>query len=359
MSEQDAGEQAFEIPEEIALLPLLNFLVYPLMVAPLAVSQAASVRLIDAAMAGEQVVALVTLRGEQQRPQRPDAGDMFSIGTVALVHRLLRLPDGTLRVAIQGLERVRIEAIVQTEPYLRARISQYAEATGEADAVELLAQSVRQLAAHLLRFLPAPGEDVAAEIASEADPRRLAYLIASGLLFRSSIAERQSILEAPTVRETLALLETLLTRDLAALQLADPHEAAASEPPAATVAPHAPANHAAAPQIRRVVANLPSTAESEQFYTGLLGLTKAMDLGWIQTFTTPNNPMVQVTLLRSDPSGIQPNISVEVDDVDAVYAAALAQGQPIIYPLTDEPWGVRRFFVGDPSGAVVNVLSHG
>lgn len=226
----EGSAQDIEIPDEIALLPLLNLVVYPTVVAPLAVGQALAVRLIDDAMRDQHLVALVTLRDEERRPARPSAADMYEFGTVALIHRLLRLPDGTLRIAAQGIERVRIDAITKTEPYLRARISVIAEACDDDREAATLVRSVQQLAAQMLQLLPAPGEDLYAQIASESDPRQLAYLVASTLLFRSNAAERQALLELPTVREKLARLTTLLRRDLNVLRGSQGHQAQVQPP---------------------------------------------------------------------------------------------------------------------------------
>ena len=84
-----------------------------------------------------------------------------------------------------------------------------------------------------------------------------------------------------------------------------------------------------------------------------------MDMGWIVTLASPSNPTAQITLLRGPASAApNPDLSIEVADVDAVHAKAMALGFPIVYPLTDEPWGVRRFFITDPNGVVINVVSH-
>lgn len=99
--------------------------------------------------------------------------------------------------------------------------------------------------------------------------------------------------------------------------------------------------------------------ESRKFYTEFLGFNLAMDMGWIMTFVSPGNPTAQVTVLARTESPVpNPQISIEVEDVDAVHAKAQSQGVKIVYPLTDEPWGVRRFFVSDPNGVVINVMSH-
>jgi uncharacterized glyoxalase superfamily protein PhnB len=84
-----------------------------------------------------------------------------------------------------------------------------------------------------------------------------------------------------------------------------------------------------------------------------------MDLGWVVTLASPSNPTAQVTFMTHEATGpVVPDMSVEVDDVDAVHAAVRASGAEIVHPLQDEEWGVRRFFVRDPNGKVVNVVGH-
>lgn len=115
--------------------------------------------------------------------------------------------------------------------------------------------------------------------------------------------------------------------------------------------------------VLRIVANLasPDPAKSRAFYEDFLGLNVAMDLGWIVTFAAPATKGVpQVSVASEGGSGTDlPDLSIEVDDVDAAWARAAELGIPVVYPLTDEPWGVRRFFVKDPNGKIVNILGHG
>jgi predicted enzyme related to lactoylglutathione lyase len=114
-------------------------------------------------------------------------------------------------------------------------------------------------------------------------------------------------------------------------------------------------------RVRRVVPDFhsPDPGASANFYSEVLGLELAMDLGWIVTFVAPGNPAAQISVMREDASAsVQPDASIEVDDVDAAHAAAQRLGCEIVHPLTDEPWGVRRFFVRDPNGKVLNILSH-
>jgi len=114
-------------------------------------------------------------------------------------------------------------------------------------------------------------------------------------------------------------------------------------------------------QPHRIIPNLnvddPTTGHD--FYEGFLGLRKEFDLGWIASFRSPANPAVQVSLVGTDATAPeQSSISVAVPDVDAAYAEAQRRGYEIVHPLTHEPWGVRRFFVRDPHGVVVNVVAH-
>jgi catechol 2,3-dioxygenase-like lactoylglutathione lyase family enzyme len=113
--------------------------------------------------------------------------------------------------------------------------------------------------------------------------------------------------------------------------------------------------------IRRVVPDISSEHldQSREFYAGFLGFQIAMDMGWVVTFASKSNPTAQVTVVSREQAGaVQPQISIEVDDVDRAHALALTRNLKIVYPLVDEPWGVRRFFVVDPDGVVINVLSH-
>ncbi|AHH21305.1 glyoxalase-like domain-containing protein [Nocardia nova SH22a] len=111
--------------------------------------------------------------------------------------------------------------------------------------------------------------------------------------------------------------------------------------------------------IRRVVPDLRAAdmERSRAFYR-TLGLEEVMDLGWAVTLASPDNPTAQVMLVGANADEPQPDISIEVADVDAVHEAMTAAGADVVYALRDEPWGVRRFFVRDPDGTVVNVVTH-
>lgn len=112
--------------------------------------------------------------------------------------------------------------------------------------------------------------------------------------------------------------------------------------------------------VRRVAPDFPSEdlVRSRDFYA-LLGFEEVMNLGWVSTLASTVNPTAQIIFMTEDRTApVRPDVSIEVDDVDAVHAALLAEGAEIVHPLQDEEWGVRRFFVRDPDGRVLNILSH-
>jgi uncharacterized glyoxalase superfamily protein PhnB len=111
--------------------------------------------------------------------------------------------------------------------------------------------------------------------------------------------------------------------------------------------------------ISRAVPNIRSDrpADTRDFFVDLFGFEVAMDLDWVMTLASPDDPAVQITIISSDDMAA-PGITVGVDHADAVHAKAVEQGLEIAYPLRDEPWGVRRFMLREPNGTVVNVVSH-
>ncbi len=113
--------------------------------------------------------------------------------------------------------------------------------------------------------------------------------------------------------------------------------------------------------IKRIVANVASDPVEpvKRFYEDLFGLETVMDLGWIATLAASATPNIQISIASEGGSGTPvPDMSIEVDDVDVTYARAQAMGLEIVYDLTNEPWGVRRFYVRDPAGKLLNILSH-
>lgn len=113
--------------------------------------------------------------------------------------------------------------------------------------------------------------------------------------------------------------------------------------------------------IRRVVPNIQAapTEASRAFYADFLGFEVGFDLGWILTFVSPTEPAAQLSVIEADAAApVHPDLTIEVDQIESLYRDAQRRGHRIIYPLTDEAWGVRRFFVQDPHGRIVNVMTH-
>jgi len=113
--------------------------------------------------------------------------------------------------------------------------------------------------------------------------------------------------------------------------------------------------------IRRIKPNIlaDDVEASRAFYREVLGLDEGNGLDWIAFYSAPGAPELQISVMELDrTAGVHPDVSIEADDVEVLYEKAVAAGCEIVHPLTDEPWGVRRFFVRDPNGAVINVMRH-
>jgi catechol 2,3-dioxygenase-like lactoylglutathione lyase family enzyme len=114
-------------------------------------------------------------------------------------------------------------------------------------------------------------------------------------------------------------------------------------------------------KVKRIVSNIatPDVEKAKAFYEGVLGLKLLMDLGWIRTYGSGSKMTIQVSVLSEGGSGTSvPDISIEVDNIDEALARAQKAGLPIEYGPTSEPWGVRRFYVRDPFGKLINILQH-
>jgi predicted enzyme related to lactoylglutathione lyase len=115
--------------------------------------------------------------------------------------------------------------------------------------------------------------------------------------------------------------------------------------------------------IRRIVPVIGSSQmeRSKAFYTGFIGLQLVMDMEWIMTFASPSNPLAQISIVKKDTAPVSNadiTISIETDEIDAMYASAISRGYTIQLPITNEPWDVRRFFVLDPNEVLINLMCH-
>lgn len=249
-----------EIPNEIDILPLFDTVVYPLAVIPLALSQPASVRLLDTMTGESRLIGVVALRTEDQRPDPIHPDDCYRIGTAALVHRLLRLPDHTLRVAVQGIERIEIVEFLPGQSWLRARIRLLPEPDDDDhNAIATLMQTLVAQTHQVARIIPNFNEELLNQISAEEDPRRLVYLVATATLLRRRVAERQRVLELPDIYARMRYLSQVLTTDIEALRPRR-QEPGHAEPHVAVEASPAPAAAPTADQPKPETAAVPYAA---------------------------------------------------------------------------------------------------
>jgi ATP-dependent Lon protease len=205
------------IPEELPILPLRGVVVYPLMVLPLTVGQPRSVRLIDDAVVSDRLVGLVASKDAEIEEPTPD--EVYTTGTVALIHRLIKSPDGTMRIIVQGIERLQIDEWTGEEPYLRAKISIRADISSvEGDVeVEALMRNLVELFGRMVALVPHLPDELMMAAQGTDDPRQLVYLISTSI--RMDLEDAQEILELDPVTEKLRKLTNILNRELEVLEL--------------------------------------------------------------------------------------------------------------------------------------------
>ena len=199
----------------LPILPLRETVVFPSSMTPLAVGQERSIRLIDEAVGENRTIALVTSRSTEE--EADSAEDLYQVGTAAIVHKMVRVPDGTLRVLVQGLERVKLESVEQTEPYLAGLFTKLPDVPGPEMEVEALAHNVESLFGRIISLAPYLPEELLLAAANAESPSGLANLIASTL--RLSTEQKQELLEAVDVEERLRKLSAALARELEVIEL--------------------------------------------------------------------------------------------------------------------------------------------
>ena len=204
-----------EFPKIIPILPLRGLVVYPQTAVPLTIGQPRSIRLVDEAVSGERWVGLVTSRDEKK--ENPEPSDLFEYGTAAIIHRLFRAPDGTIRLLVQGISRFKIKKFVQNSPYLKAEIESAQEVVEKGLKIDALTRNVRDQFAHIAELIPSIPRELVATVNSMSDPLQIAYNIAN--LQRIDLPISQKILEENTTAGKLRLLVGILTKESEVLDL--------------------------------------------------------------------------------------------------------------------------------------------
>jgi ATP-dependent Lon protease len=203
------------VAEGLPILPLKETVVFPDSMTPLAVGQERSIQLVDEAVANDSTIALVTTRNAEE--EATGAEDIYGVGTAALIHKMIRVPDGTLRILVQGVRRVRLERIVQSDPYLVGEFSDLPDVDGPETEVEALGRNVEALFSRVIGLVPYLPDELQLAAANAEDPSTLANLIATTM--RLKTPEKQELLEEADIEARLRKLTVILNRELEVLEL--------------------------------------------------------------------------------------------------------------------------------------------
>ncbi len=212
------GDRPLAIPAELPVLPLRDTVLFPNSFMPLAVARESSVRLIDDAIANGKLIAVFTQRDASV--EEPGQSDLFTVGTATHIHKMFKLPDGSLRLIVQGLARLTLDAVVEARPYLRARVSAAVEDTNDADRLEIdaLARNIKTNFQQVVSLSPLLSDDLQTLAMNITEPGRLADFIASSLSTISTTV-KQEVLETLDIRARMDNLNRILIKELEVLEL--------------------------------------------------------------------------------------------------------------------------------------------
>jgi ATP-dependent Lon protease len=213
--EETHAEEHELVVDALPILPLRETVVFPDSMTPLAIGQERSIRLVDEAVANDRPIALVTSRTAEE--EATTAEDIHSVGTAAVIHKMIRVPDGTLRILVQGLKRIRLERVVQDEPYLMGEFEELPDVVGREKETEALARNVEALFARIIGLVPYLPDELQLAAANAEDPSALANLIATTMRLKTE--EKQELLEEARVEERLRKLTVILNRELEVFEL--------------------------------------------------------------------------------------------------------------------------------------------
>jgi ATP-dependent Lon protease len=207
--------RAQPMPAALPVLPLKETVIYPDTLTPLAVGQPRSMRLVNEVLSGERMLALVAARDPELEEPGPD--ELFDVGVVGIVARMLKVPDGSIRILVQGTERVRLGDYVAEEPYLVARIEPLPDVIEPSPELEALTRNVQRTFTEIIEQIPYLPEELQLAVTNVDEPSALSHLIAGAL--RISTAEKQELLEQVDVGRRLRRLSEILARELEVIQL--------------------------------------------------------------------------------------------------------------------------------------------
>src|SRR3954463_473493 len=212
------GDRPLNIPSELPILPLRDTVLFPNSFMPLAVARESSVRLIDDAIANGKLIAVFTQR--DAAVEEPTQADLYPVGTATHIHKMFKLPDGSLRLIVQGLARLTLDEVVSAQPYLRARVSAATEDTNDADVLEIdaLARNIKTNFQQVVSLSPLLSDDLQTLAMNITEAGRLADFIASSLSTITT-SVKQEVLETLDIRARMDNLNRILIKELEVLDL--------------------------------------------------------------------------------------------------------------------------------------------
>ena len=213
--QQHAEELGQELPATLPILPLKETVVFPESMTPLAIGQERSIKLIDDIVGGDRLLALVTVRN----PEADSVGwdDLYDVGTAAVVHKMIRVPDGTLRILVQGVRRIRIARHISDDPYLVGEFVELPDHVEPTKELEALTRNIQNLFGRIIALVPYLPEELQLAAANVDDGSALSSLVASTLRLKTE--EKQKLLELVDVEERLREVSRILNRELEVFEL--------------------------------------------------------------------------------------------------------------------------------------------
>ncbi|MGQ9694935.1 MAG: endopeptidase La [Thermodesulfobacteriota bacterium] len=209
------GAKSIDIPEELPIIPIREAVLYPKMVLPLIVTQEPIIKLIDGALLANKIIGVVALKSKEGGEVKPE--DLFSVGCAAFILKMIKMPDNTLRLLIQGMARLRIIEITQQDPYLRAKCIPLFDQMEETPDLQALLVSIKGVFQKVVELSPHLPAELAIMAMNLEDASALADLVASTL--NISLADKQALLETLNVQERLEKVNVLLNKEFSVLEL--------------------------------------------------------------------------------------------------------------------------------------------
>jgi ATP-dependent Lon protease len=212
---EDAIRASQPLPDALPVLPLRETVTFPETLTPLAVGQERSIELVDDVLGANRMLAMVAARDPED--EEPGPGGLYDVGVVGIVARMVKVPDGSLRILVQGAQRVKLGPYVAEEPYLVARIAELPDVVEEGPELEALSRNVQRTFSEIVEHIPYLPEELQMAVANIEDPASLGHLIAGAL--RISTEEKQELLEEVDIAARLRRLSQILARELEVVQL--------------------------------------------------------------------------------------------------------------------------------------------